>query len=174
MLGNLHVRFGGGEWGNMTWVRQCALLLPYDERPTGTIPPATLYPAYLEVIEPGLRGSDRIQWYVMVHWIAEAGHSIVPVRKAVRGQLELPSNRSGYREERDGSGISHHLHDLAESITMNVGGPCGEGCSPPVKRMGVGAVIVLGARESRVQGEGRQLVGISTQNSRMLTGMKFP
>jgi hypothetical protein len=32
----------------------------------------------------------------------------------------------------------------------------------------------LGGRESRPHGEGRQLVGISTQNSRMLTGMKFP
>jgi hypothetical protein len=57
---------------------------------------------------------------------------------------------------------------------MNVGGPCGEGCSPPVRRMGVGGPIVVRARESRVQGEGGQLVGISAQNSRMLTGMKFP
>ena len=48
-----------------------------------------------------------------------------------------------------------HLNDFAESIVVNVGGLCGEGCSPPVKRMGVGAAIVLGARESRVQGEGR-------------------
>jgi hypothetical protein len=38
-----------------------------------------------------------------------------------------------------------------------------------VKRMGVGGVIVLGGRESRPHGEGRQLVGISTQNNRMLT-----
>jgi hypothetical protein len=36
---------------------------------------------------------------------------------------------------------------------VNVGGPCGEGSSPPVKRVGVGGVIVLGARESRVHGE---------------------
>jgi hypothetical protein len=42
------------------------------------------------------------------------------------------------------------------------------------KHKGVGGVIVLGGRESRLHGEGRQLVGISTQNSRMLTGMKFP
>jgi hypothetical protein len=41
-------------------------------------------------------------------------------------------------------------------IDVNVGGPCGEGCSPPTKRMGVGAAIVVGARESRAQGEGRQ------------------
>jgi len=36
---------------------------------------------------------------------------------------------------------------------VNVGGSCGEGCSPLMKRMSVGGVIVLGARESRVQGE---------------------
>jgi hypothetical protein len=52
---------------------------------------------------------------------------------------------------------------------VNVGGPCGEGCSPPVKRMGVGAAIVLGARESRAQGEGRQSIGISEQNNRVRT-----
>jgi len=57
---------------------------------------------------------------------------------------------------------------------MNVGGLHGEMSSPSMKRVSVGGVIVLGARKSRVQGEGRQLVGISTQNSRMLTGMKFP
>jgi hypothetical protein len=39
---------------------------------------------------------------------------------------------------------------------MNVGGPSVEECSPPVKPMGVGAAIVVGTRESRVQGEGRQ------------------
>ena len=43
-----------------------------------------------------------------------------------------------------------------------------------MKRMGVGGSIVVGGRESRLHGEGSQLVGISTQNNRMLTGMKFP
>jgi hypothetical protein len=52
------------------------------------------------------------------------------------------------------------LHHLVERIGVNVGGPCGEGSSPPVKRMSVGGVIVLGGRESRLQGEGRQ--GIDT------------
>jgi hypothetical protein len=86
----------------------------------------------------------------------------------------LPSVWSGYREERDGSFISHHLHTSVEYVIVNVGGPCGEGSSPPVKRVGVGGFIVVGARESRVHGEGSQLVGISTQINRMLTGMKFP
>jgi hypothetical protein len=94
--------------------------------------------------------------------------------KDVRGQLDLPSDRSGYREERDGLLANRHLNDLAESITMNVGGPCGKGCSPPMKRMGVGGIIVLGGRENRPHGEGCQLVGISKQISRMKTGMKFP
>ena len=37
---------------------------------------------------------------------------------------------------------NRHLHDLVESIIMNVGGPYVEVSSPPVKRMGVGGVIV--------------------------------
>jgi hypothetical protein len=46
--------------------------------------------------------------------------------------------------------------------------------NPRMRLSGVSGAIVLGGRESRPHGEGRQLVGISTQNSRMLTGMKFP
>ena len=96
------------------------------------------------------------------------------ITKDVRGQLVLPPDRSGYREERDGSVISHHLRYVVESITMNVGGLLAEVCSPPMNQASVGAAIVLGARESRVQGEGRQLVENTGQNNRMLTGMKFP
>jgi hypothetical protein len=97
-----------------------------------------------------------------------------PSPKNVRGQPEIPSDQSGFHEEWHGSIISHRLSVPAECIIVNVGGPYGEGSSPPMKRMGVGGVIVLGGRESRPHGEGRQLVGISKQNSRMLTGMKFP
>jgi hypothetical protein len=39
--------------------------------------------------------------------------------------------------------ISHGLRAFAEGVMVNVGGPCGEGCRPPMKRMGVGGVIVL-------------------------------
>jgi hypothetical protein len=46
--------------------------------------------------------------------------------------------------------------------------------SPPMTYQGVGGPIGVSARESRVQGEGGQLVGISAQISRMPTGMKFP
>jgi hypothetical protein len=89
--------------------------------------------------------------------------------KDVRGQPALPSDRSGYREERIGSVISPHLNASAEYIIVNEGGPYGEGCSPPMKRMGVGGPIVVGARESRAHGKGGQLDGISTQTNRMPT-----
>jgi hypothetical protein len=41
--------------------------------------------------------------------------------------------------------------------------------SPPMSRQGVGGPIVVGTRESRVQGKGGQLVGNTGQNNRMLT-----
>ena len=67
------------------------------------------------------------------------------------------------------SGLGHcdnrHLNDLAESISMNVGGSQQnvKASSPPMLAGSVGGVIVLGARESRVQGEGGQFVGIPMQ-----------
>jgi hypothetical protein len=56
--------------------------------------------------------------------------------------------------------ISHHLKISAESIIMNVGGPYAERCSPAMNHKGVGATIVLRARESRVQGEGWQGIDV--------------
>jgi hypothetical protein len=47
--------------------------------------------------------------------------------KDVSGKPEIPADRSGYREERDGSDVSHRLKVTAEGISVNVGGPCGEG-----------------------------------------------
>jgi hypothetical protein len=106
--------------------------------------------------------------------MTKTDYSSGSVNKDIRGEPDLPSDRSGYREERDWLSHNRHLHDLVEFILVNVGGPCGEGSSPPVKRMGVGGPIVVRAWESHAQGEGGQLVRISTQNSRMPTGMKFP
>jgi hypothetical protein len=80
--------------------------------------------------------------------------------KDVRGQPDVPSDRSGLREERLGSIISSHLSASVEYVVVNVGGPCGEGSRPPVKRMGVGGVIVLRGRESRLHGEGRQGIDV--------------
>ncbi len=73
-----------------------------------------------------------------------------------------------------------------ESIIVNMGDPSDDAKEsgsrgllttlrkPPMRLEGVSVAIVLGGRESRLHGEGRQLVGIPTQNNRMLTGMKFP
>jgi hypothetical protein len=64
-----------------------------------------------------------------------------------------------------GCGANRHLHDLVESITMNVGGSDMDAkvCSPPMPYQSVGGPIGVRARESRVHGEGGQLVEISTQ-----------
>ena len=58
----------------------------------------------------------------------------------------------------EGSERSRHLQDFVESIAVNVGGLQQDAKvrSPPMTTKGVGGVIVLGRRESRPQGEGRQ------------------
>jgi hypothetical protein len=85
-----------------------------------------------------------------------------PSPKDDRGQPGVPSIQSGYREERDWSVISHHLHTSVEYIVVNVGGSGMDAkvSSPPMTYQSVGAAIVLGARESRVQGEGRQGIDV--------------
>jgi hypothetical protein len=62
---------------------------------------------------------------------------------------------------------NHHLRHLVESCRGNVGDPNEhvKVSSPPMARWGVGAAIVLCARESRVHGEGPQFVGPSQQNT---------
>jgi hypothetical protein len=70
--------------------------------------------------------------------------------------------------------VSHHLRDSAEFNDVNVGGSPVEMSSPSMKPVSVGGVVVLGGRESRPRGEGRQPVGHTEQNNRMRTGMKFP
>jgi hypothetical protein len=72
------------------------------------------------------------------------------------GHLNIPGLQSGDREEREGLSDNRHLHDSAESISVNVGGSWGEGCSSPLNPMSVGGPIVVRVRESRVQGEGGQ------------------
>jgi hypothetical protein len=84
--------------------------------------------------------------------MTEADYICLSAQRMPEVNLDLPSGRSGYREERDGSFISHHLQTFAESIIMNVGGPYGEGCSPPVKRMGVGGPIVCAWQHTRQVG----------------------
>jgi hypothetical protein len=66
---------------------------------------------------------------------------------------------------------NRHLNYFAESTAMNVGGLYRNDkvSSPLMSATSVGAVIVLGVRESRIQGEGPQSVGKPEQTSRMLT-----
>ena len=56
------------------------------------------------------------------------------------------------------SGLGHqdnrHLNYFVESIFVNVGGSYLEMSSPSMKSKSVGGFIVVGARESRVHGEG--------------------
>jgi hypothetical protein len=133
------------------WLKRPMASKRSGERPTGKGTPASRpclmgqrpHPMVLQIPK------DDRDWPV---WHASL--------KDVSGTPEIPADRSGYREERDGSDVSHRLKVTAEGISVNVGGPCGEGCCPPMKRMGVGGVIVLGARESCVRGEGRQGIDV--------------
>jgi hypothetical protein len=82
--------------------------------------------------------------------------------KDIGGKPDVPADWSGFREERLGSIISSHLRASVEYIVVNVGGSGMDAkvSSPPMTSQSVGGVIVLGAWESHVHGEGRQ--GIDT------------
>jgi hypothetical protein len=84
----------------------------------------------------------------------------------VRDEPVLPSDRSGFRKERIGSMISHHLRASAEYIIVNVGGSGmnAKVSSPPTTYQSVGGPIVVRGRESRLHGEGGQ--GIDIQRTK--------
>jgi hypothetical protein len=139
------------------WLRTHTASKRSDKRPTGNRPPAS---------RPCTMGQ---RLHPMVRSIPEDDRSWLAVStsiKDVRGKPVLPSDRSGFREERLGSDISHHLRVSVECTVVNVGGPCGEGSSPPMKRVGVGGPIVVRGRESRLHGEGGQGMDLRRTNSR--------
>jgi hypothetical protein len=109
---------------------------------------------------PGLRGSDRIQWYRHFQRMTEDGQAHVPSQRMPRVNWFYPLVGRDTAKSGMGCFENRHLHDLVESIAMNVGGPYAERCSPAMNHMGVGAAIVVGARESRVQGEGPQGIDV--------------
>jgi hypothetical protein len=119
----------------------------------------------------GSRGSERIGRYVYFQPITEAVWSVFTSLKVLADNL----NYSADVRDTAKSGIGHidnrHLNDLVESTSMNVGGSCRnvKASSLPMIGMSVGGVIVVGARESRVHGEGHQFVGIPAQNNQMVT-----
>ena len=91
------------------------------------------------------------------HGYQSQGFSKSPVSLAdVR---DTAKSGMGYRGNR-------HLNYLVEFILANVGGLFAEASSPPEKQASVGGSIVLGARESRVQGEGSQGVSSSRVESK--------
>ena len=87
------------------------------------------------------------------------------------GQPELPHDVRDTAKSGIGRRGNRHLKYLAEFIFVNVGGSYQnvKASSLPMSEMSVGGVIVLGARESRVHGEGPQLFGIPMQTNQMLT-----
>jgi hypothetical protein len=123
--------------------------------PTGNGTPATLYPAYLEVPQPGLRGSERAVYATETVYrsctVQRMGHGkpvySVPVRDTPKRRIGLIYSRC--------------LSCSAESIFVNVGGLRAEVSSPPMNHVSVGGVIVVGAWESHVHGEGHQEGDIS-------------
>ena len=67
---------------------------------------------------------------------------------------------------------NRHLNYFGESINRNVGGFYQDVkvSSPPMTDRSVGGAVVVGVRESRVHGEGRQSVGKPAKTNRMSTG----
>jgi hypothetical protein len=87
------------------------------------------------------------------------GHNTSP--KVSLGKPEYPNDIRDTAKSGMGCEGNRRLNYLVEFIFVNVGGLLAEVSSPPMKRASVGGVIVLGARESRVHGEGRQGINIS-------------
>ena len=89
--------------------------------------------------------------------------------KTSAGYLIYPVDVRDTAESGIGQTDNRHLHYLAESIFVNVGGLLAEVSSPPVKQASVGVTIVVRGWESQPQGEGSQSVGIPKQNNQMIT-----
>jgi hypothetical protein len=103
------------------WLRKSMVSQRSGERPTGKNPPASRScPTGQRPHPMGFPPPEDDR-----HWLFSPASAT-----DVRGQPDLPSYRSGYRKERDGSIQSHHLQASAEDISVNVGGPYIEGAVP--------------------------------------------
>ena len=93
--------------------------------------------------------------------------SCVAGPKVSLGYLNYPNDIRDTAESGMGRLGNRHLHYLVEFISVNVGGSQQnvKVSSLPMSEESVGGVIVLGARESRVHGEGRQGINISRLES---------
>jgi hypothetical protein len=102
----------------------------------------------------------------MVHLFLEDCRSWFRMRTNLpvsTGHLPYPVGARDTAESGRGHVANRHLPPLGESIAVNVGGSCqtAKASRPPRVGTSVGGFIVLGARESRAQGEGSQGVNAS-------------
>ena len=83
-------------------------------------------------------------------------HFLLPKAGSGHRHYPLPGRETAKRGR--GRTGNHHLHSLVASVGLNVGNvPAEAQVSRPPRRQGRGGGgVVRGARESRVQGEGRQ------------------
>jgi len=82
-------------------------------------------------------------------------------QKVSAGYLNYPADIRDSAKSGSGHFDNRHLNYLAESISVNVGGPYqgAKASSLPIPDKGVGAVIVVRGWENQLQGEGPQSVG---------------
>jgi hypothetical protein len=97
---------------------------------------------------------------VVFQRMAKADDRVLSVQRVSKVNLTYPLIGRDTAKSGIGCQANRHLHDRVECIVANVGGLLAEVSSPPVKPASVGAAIVLGTRESRVQGEGRQGIDV--------------
>jgi hypothetical protein len=89
--------------------------------------------------------------------VTKSGQEEISLKKVTTGHPYYPV--VGRDTAKSGLGFidNHHLNNLVESISVNVGGFYRDVkvSSPPMTDRSVGGVIVVGVRESRTHGEGR-------------------
>jgi len=90
--------------------------------------------------------------------ITVVGYITLPTNKVSAGYLNYPADIRDSAKSGMGYAVNRHLNYLVESISINVGGSCqdAKASSLPMPVRSFGGFIVLGARESRVHGEGSQ------------------
>jgi hypothetical protein len=94
--------------------------------------------------------------------MTEAGYESLPAQRMLAVNLSYPLTSWDSAKSGLGQKVSHHLNTSVECTVVNVGGSGMDAkvSSPPMTYQSVGAVIVLGGRESRLQGEGPQGIDI--------------
>jgi hypothetical protein len=99
----------------------------------------------------------------MFRLVTELVDVIVTKLKVSLGKPEYPSDVRDAAKSGIGCSGNRHLNYLVEFIFVNVGGSYrdAKASSLPMSDVSVGGVIVLGTRESRVHGEGRQGINVS-------------